>query len=339
MLVSFVVLNSQISEIIIMPETNHSHSECSHGHGHSHSHSHGHSHGPANYNKIFATGISLNIIYVIIEGGYGFLTNSLSLLADAGHNLSDILGLLLAWGAHYLAQKNTSKRRTYGLKSSSILAALFNSLILMLAVGGIIIEAIKRFSAPVALEGNTIIFVATVGIIINAFTAMLFMKDQKKDLNIRGAYLHMVADAAVSAGVVVSGFIIKYSGISIIDPIVSIIIAIVIFMGTWNLLKESLNLALHAVPESVDPDKVNDFLKSLPGVEETHDLHIWGMSTTEIALTVHLVKPSSENDDEVIKAANEGLKGLGISHSTIQLERTCENCPTENVCENGLCSK
>ncbi|MDD3001432.1 MAG: cation diffusion facilitator family transporter [Candidatus Riflebacteria bacterium] len=337
-----------------MTETKHSHSECSHEHEHehehthihtrsaglhSHNHGHGHSHGPANYNKIFAMGVSLNIIYVIIEGGYGFLTSSLSLLADAGHNLSDILGLLLAWGAHYLAQKNTSKRRTYGLKSSSILAALFNSLILMLAVGGIIIEAIKRFSSPVALEGNTIIFVATVGIIINAFTALLFMKDQKKDLNIRGAYLHMLADAAVSAGVVFSGFIIKYTAISIIDPIVSIIVAIVIFMGTWNLLKESLNLALHAVPEGIDPDEVNHFLKSLSGVEATHDLHIWGMSTTEIALTVHLVKPSVEDDDEVIKAANEGLKRLGISHSTIQLERTCENCPTENMCENGLCSQ
>lgn len=316
---------------------NHDHE---HEHGHDHHHhgfGHGHSHGPINYNKIFALGVALNIVYLAIEAGYGFYINSLSLIADAGHNLSDVLGLLLAWGASYLSKKNATKRRTYGFKSSSILAALFNAIILMVAVGGIILEAVKRFSAPVSLEANTVIWVALVGIIVNGFTAMLFMKDQKSDLNIRGAYLHMVADAAVSAGVVISGFIVKYTGLSIVDPITSIIIAVVIFIGTWGLLKESVNLALHAVPADINPEKVHDYLTNLPGIKAVHELHIWGMSTTEVALTVHLVKPDYKGDDQFIKTTNEGLKNFGITHTTIQVETNAEECPTNNTCTDGHC--
>ncbi len=297
---------------------------------------HGHCHGPVNYNKIFAIGVIANIIYLIIEAGYGFYINSLSLIADAGHNLSDVLGLLLAWGASYLTQKKATERRTYGFKSSSILAALFNAIILMVAVGGIILEAVRRFSAPVTLEANTVILVAFIGIIVNGLTAMLFMKDQKTDLNIRGAYLHMVADAAISAGVVIAGFVVKYTGLAIVDPITSIIIAIVIFIGTWGLLKESVNLALHAVPADIDPKKVLKYLTELPGVKAVHELHIWGMSTTEVALTTHIVKPDYTGDDAFIKDANEGLKGFGITHSTIQIETNPEECPTSNTCGSVL---
>ena len=305
-----------------------------HSHGHGHGHGHGHAHGPANYNRAFAIGISLNVGFATIEAAYGYFASSLALIADAGHNFSDVLGLLLAWGASYLSQRQPSERRTYGLRSSSILAAMFNALILLVAVGAIAWEAIRRFNEPAQVAGETVIWVALIGIIINTATAMLFMSGRKDDLNIRGAYLHMVADAAVSAGVVIAGLAIMYSGKQWIDPVVSLIIVAVIFFGTWSLLRESIDLALHAIPKGIDPKKVNTYLEGLPGVTAVHDLHIWGLSTTESALTAHLVKSYSEDEDALIaRACKELLDLFGIKHTTLQWERDDSSCPSGGGCE------
>ena len=314
----------------------HEHDEHSHNdHNHSHVHGHGHCHGPIDYNRAFAIGVSLNVGFASAEAIYGYLAGSLALIADSGHNFSDVLGLLLAWGASHLSQHPPSERRTYGLRSSSILAALFNAVILLVAVGAIAWEAIRRFSAPAEVTGTTIIWVALVGIVINTATALLFMSGRKNDLNIRGAFLHMAADAAVSAGVVIAGILIMYTGRLWIDPVVSLIIAAVILFGTWSLLRESVNLALHAVPEGIDPQKISAYLKSLPGVIAVHDLHIWGMSTTETALTAHLVKPDHQNDDEVIAGACQELQQhYGIAHVTLQYERNHGSCPSGTPCQN-----
>lgn len=306
-----------------------------HNHEHNYGHSHGHSHGPADYNRAFAIGVTLNIGFATAEALYGYFASSLALVADAGHNFSDVLGLLLAWGASYLSQKRPSERRTYGLRSSSILAALFNAVILLVAVGAIAWEAIRRFSAPAQVAGTTIIWVALIGIVINTATALLFMSGRKNDLNIRGAFLHMAADAAVSAGVVIAGIAILYTGWNWIDPVVSLVIAAVILIGTWGLLRESVDLALHAVPEGIDPQAVNTYLESLPGVTAVHDLHIWGMSTTEAALTAHLVKPDHSDDDELIARASKELhEHFGIEHTTLQWERDDSACPSGGACEH-----
>ena len=309
----------------------------SHDHGHVHGHGHGHHHhGPVDYSRAFAIGVTLNVGFATAEAVYGYLAGSLALVADAGHNFSDVLGLVLAWGAAWLSQKRPSKRRTYGLRSSSILAAMFNAVLLLVAIGAIAWEAIRRFSDPAPVAGTTIIWVALIGIVINTATALLFMSGRKDDLNIRGAFLHMVADAAVSAGVVVAGIVIMQTGWQWVDPVVSLIIAIVIFFGTWNLLRESLDLALHAVPSGIDPGEVSGYLAGLPGVVAVHDLHIWGMSTTETALTAHLVKPDHGNDDELITQASKELhERFKIAHTTIQLERSDSSCPTKGgACEN-----
>lgn len=309
--------------------------ECGHDHHHDHSHHHGH--GPANFEKAFAIGVVLNLGFVAVEATYGFLSHSLALLADAGHNLSDVLGLLLAWGASVLARRAPSQRHTYGFRRSSILAALFNALILLLAVGGIAWEAILRLNNPTSVASGTIMWVASIGIVVNGITAWLFMSGQKNDLNVRGAYLHMLADAIVSLGVVLSAFAIYFTGWFWLDPAVSLIIVVVITLGTWSLLKESLQLALDAVPASIQPDKVRAYLEGLPGVKAVHDLHIWGMSTTEIALTVHLVKPDAKIDDALLAEIKEKLKyDFGISHMTIQFElgdetHPCEQAPNEAV--------
>ncbi len=258
-------------------------------HNHNHSH-HDHSHGePMNYNTAFGFGIALNMAFVVIEFGYGYVSHSLALMADAGHNLSDVLGLALAWGAFYLAKKRPSQKFTYGYKSSSILAALANAVLLLVAIGGIIWEAVHRFNEPTHVEANTVMIVAAIGILINGATALLFTSGRHKDLNLKGAYLHMVADAAVSAGVVVAGFIIGKTGFVWIDPVVSLIICAIIIWGTWCLLKDSVKLALNAVPESINSKEIYDYFRLLSGVSQVHDLHIWGMSTTENALTVHLI--------------------------------------------------
>lgn len=294
---------------------------------------HEHSHGPANYNRAFAVGIALNIAFIVIGVTYGIIANSLALLADAGHNLSDVLGLLLAWGASYLSQRKSSERRTYGYRSSSILAALLNAVLLLVAVGGIAVEAVRRFSEPAHVHGATIIWVAVVGIIINTATALLFMAGRKSDLNIRGAFLHMAADAGVSAGVVIAGVAILLTGWQWLDPIVSLLIAAAILISTWSLLRESVNLALHAVPEGIDPLAVAAYLRALPGVKEVHDLHIWGMSTSEAALTAHLVRPFTQDEDALIAQAVKVLHDqFGIEHTTLQWERDNDSCPSGVAC-------
>ncbi|MGD9644174.1 MAG: cation diffusion facilitator family transporter [Pirellulales bacterium] len=298
---------------------------------------HDHAHAPANYDRAFAIGVALNLIYVAVEAGFGLLANSLALLADASHNLSDILGLLLAWGAHRLSQVRPSSRRTYGWKSSSILAALFNGLILLVAVGGITWEAIRRFFHPEPVEVGALIWVAGVGVIINAATALLFFANRDRDLNIRGAFLHMAADAAVSLGVVVTGVAIWLTGLEWIDPVTSLLVALVILLGTWGLLRESFDLALHAVPKGIDVEETKRFLATLPGVDRVHDVHIWAMSTTETALTAHLVKPVVEDDDALLaEAVHELEHRFGIKHATLQIERSahaarCELMPDDVV--------
>lgn len=304
-------------------------------HGHSHDHSHGHNHSDHlnTHNRAFAIAVFLNLAFVAIEAVYGVLAGSLALLADAGHNLSDVLGLVMAWVASWLASRKATDRNTYGLKKSTILAALFNALILIAAVGGIAWEAIRRFSEPAEVAGMTVIIVAAIGVLINGVTMLLFMSGQKGDLNIRSAFLHMAADTAVSVGVVVAGLVIMLTGISWIDPLVSLVIAAVIFLGTWQLLKDSVNLAVDAVPRDIDPARVFEKLQTLPGVESVHHLHIWALSTTENALTVHLVKPVTDGDDRVIKQATEMLAhDFNIQHVTIQWERAARNCPNMAYC-------
>ena len=293
----------------------------------------GHDHGPTNYNRAFALGVALNVGFVVTEATFGILADSLALLADAGHNLSDVLGLLLAWGANALSRRQPTARRTYGWRSSSILAALLNAVILLVAVGGIAWEAIRRFGEPSQVGGMTVIWVAAVGVAINTATALLFMAGRKGDLNIRGAFLHMAADAGVSAGVVVAGVAILWTGWDWLDPAVSLIIAAVILVSTWGLLRDSVNLALDAVPSEIEPNAVSAYLQSLPGVEDVHDLHIWGMSTTETALTVHLLKPDARDDDRLLTQATSELHSqFGIEHVTLQWERGDNPRPCENGC-------
>ena len=288
--------------------------------------SHHHSnHSPSDYNRAFAIGVALNVIYIVVEATYGFLAGSLALLADAGHNLSDVLGLLLAWGANYLVQRKPTERHTYGWRKSTILAALTNAIILLVAMGGIAWEAVRRFSDPSPVAGKTVIIVAAIGVVINTATALLFLSGRKTDLNIRGAFLHMAADAGVSAGVVLAGVVILTTGWPWIDPVVSLTITAIILVGTWGLLRDSFNLALDAVPAGIDPEAVKTYLSDLPGVTGVHDLHIWAMSTSETALTVHLVKPDARDDDALIEQASRELHDrFGIEHITIQWERRPE---------------
>lgn len=284
--------------------------------------SHNHSHAPANYGRAFLIGITLNLIYVVVEAGFGFWDNSLALLSDAGHNLSDIIGLLLAWGGFALARIAPSPGRTYGWRGSTILAAVFNAILLLLAIGAIVWEAVRRLFEPSEIPGASMIVVAAIGVVINTVTALLFMRGRHHDVNIRGAFLHMAADAGVSLGVVIAGIVIRATGWHWVDPATSIMIAAVIFISTWGLLKESLNLAMHAVPPNIDPHEVQNYLGSVPGITEVHDLHIWAMSTTETALTVHLVKPTVEDDDQLLCTLQKELHDrFGIEHTTIQIMR------------------
>jgi cobalt-zinc-cadmium efflux system protein len=281
-----------------------------------------HDHGPQQLNRAFAIGVALNISFVAIEAGFGFWANSLALLADAGHNLSDVIGLLLAWGASYLASHQPSQRRTYGLKRSSILAALLNAVLLLLAVGAIVWEALQRFGTPEEVSAWVVVGVAAAGVVINTATALLFMSGREHDLNVRGAYLHMAADAVISAGVVAAGLVIRATGWTWIDPLSSIVIAVIIAYATWGLLRESLDLALDAVPAGIDPAEVEAYLAGIPGIASVHHLHVWGMSTTEIALTVHLTKPDGKLDDALLERITAELHDrFRIEHSTIQLEQ------------------
>ncbi len=305
------------------------HHHHGHGPGHHHGHDHGHGHAPASFDRAFAIGIALNIAYVLAEAGAGMWTGSVALLADAGHNLSDVLGLAVAWGGAALARSAPTKRFTYGLKGSTILAALANALFLLVALGAIVMEAVQRFDDPPVVAGLTVSIVASIGIAINALTAWLFARGRKGDINIRGAYLHMVSDAAVSAGVVVAGIVIWFTGIGWIDPLVSLVIAALILWQTWGLLRETVEMSLAAVPRAIDYDAVTDALIALPGVTKVHDLHIWPMSTTEPVLTAHLVIPGGSPGDGFLAAARTMLHDrFAIGHATLQVETgdQCDGC-------------
>ncbi len=291
-------------------------------HPHDKKHDHGHQHGsPNTHGRAFAIAIALNTVFVVVEFSYGFIANSTALMADAGHNLSDVLGLMLAWGATVLARRPPNQQYTYGLRSSSILAALANAMFLLVACGAIAWEAVQRFSEPPVVAGLTVVWVAALGIVINGFSAWLFVKGSKNDLNIRGAYLHMAADAAVSLGVVISGLVMLFTGWYWLDPVVSLLIVGVIVAGTWRLLRESMQLALNAVPAHVDALAVQTYLRQCSGVTGIHDLHIWGMSTTECALTAHLVMPQGYPGDAFVDDIMCTLKErFLIQHSTLQVE-------------------
>jgi len=302
------------------------------------SHNHNHTAPPQaiNYNNAFAVGIALNVTYIIIETFYGLQIHSMSLIADAGHNLSDVLGLLLAWGAGYLAKSSFTNKRTYGFRKSTILAAIVNGILLLLVVGGISFEAIRKFLHPQPVPGALLMFVACAGVVINGITAMLFFRGKDKDLNIKGAFLHMAADAAVSLGVAAGGLVIFYTGWMWIDPAVSVLILVVITIGTWGLLKDSVLLSMDAVPEQIHTEDVRKYLRNLDGVTDVHDLHIWAMSTTEYALTAHLIIPEiTSNDNFLCETADVLNHRFGISHTTIQIERsiltnsTVHNCSAE----------
>lgn len=292
---------------------------------------HDHGHAPANFNRAFAIGIVLNIVFVAIEAFYGWKINSLALLPDAGHNLSDVAGLVLAWGGALASKLRPNPRHTYGWKRGTILAAFANALLLLMAIGALAWEAVGRLFSPEPLagaEGVTIMVVAGIGIVINTATALLFMRGREHDLNIRGAFMHMAADALVSAGVVVAGALTLWMGWVWLDPVVSLLIAGVILVGTASLFKQSLHMLFDGVPDSVDPQAVQACLAALPGVTRVHDLHIWAMGTSQIALTAHLVMPQGHADDAFLKHATDQLHDrFDITHVTLQVMQQAFTAP------------
>lgn len=293
---------------------------------HEHSHQHSHAINAESLNKAFIIGIVLNLAFVVIEFAAGFWFDSLALLSDAGHNLSDVVSLVLALLAFRLAKVKANERYTYGYKKSTILVSLLNAVILLVAVGAIVIESIHKLSNPAVVPGGAIVWVAGVGVLINAFTAFLFMKDKEKDLNVKGAYLHMAADALVSVGVLVAGIVISRTGWYIIDPIIGLIVAVVILISTWNLLHDSLRLTLDGVPTSIDSQKVVEAIRALPGVDDVHHIHIWAISTTENALTAHIVLKQPEGMQEVKHLIRHRLEDFGIGHATLEFEVPGEHC-------------
>jgi cobalt-zinc-cadmium efflux system protein len=301
-----------------------------HGHGHA-----GHGHVPASFDAAFAIGTGLNLALVLAQLGFGYLSNSLALISDGVHNFTDVLGLLLAWGASCVGRWQPSPSRTYGFRRASILAALGNAALLLVATGAIVIEAARRFAAAPPVESNTVLWVASIGIVLNVGTALLFKRGRKHDLNIASVVTHMVGDAALSLGVVITALLIGRTGWRWLDPLMSIAIALAIFWISWRLIRDAMNMALDAVPRGVDPSAVQSYLSSLPGVSEVHDLHIWAMSTTETALTVHLVRADGRTDDAfLMETAHDLDHRFGIHHSTIQIEtgeRECRLAPTNVV--------
>ncbi len=293
---------------------------------HEHSHQHSHAINAESLNKAFIIGIVLNLAFVVIEFAAGFWFDSLALLSDAGHNLSDVVSLVLALLAFRLAKVKANERYTYGYKKSTILVSLLNAVILLVAVGAIVIESIHKLNNPAVVPGGAIAWVAGVGVLINAFTACLFMKDKEKDLNVKGAYLHMAADALVSVGVLVAGIVISRTGWYIIDPIIGLIVAVVILISTWNLLHDSLRLTLDGVPTSIDSQKVVKAIRALPGVDDVHHIHIWAISTTENALTAHIVLKQPEGMQEVKHLIRHRLEDFGIGHATLEFEVPGEHC-------------
>lgn len=313
----------------------HDHNHDDHQHEHDcGGHSHGHHHVPKSFGKAFAIGISLNLIYVIAEAAWGFWGNSLALLADAGHNLSDILALACAWVAAILSQKRPTDNFTYGYRRTSILASLTNAVILLIVTGGIIWEAIERLLHPAPVAGWTVIIVAAIGVIVNGLTAMMFVSGHKEDLNIKGAFLHMAYDALLSLAVVITGIIILFTDFNILDPIISLVVSVVIIMGTWSLLKDSVTLAVDGVPTNINRKEVESYLRALPSILDLHDLHIWAMSTTETALTVHLVSNVDHRLDDFLTVTAQQLKDkFKIGHTTIQIElqHEAESCLLANA--------
>lgn len=298
----------------------HDHEAHSHPHHHG-EHAHGHAHAPASFDRAFALGIALNVVFVVIEAFYGWRAGSLALLADAGHNLSDVAGLLLAWGAAAAGRIRPDARHTYGWQRASILAAFSNAVLLLVAMGSLLWEAVHRLYSPTPADGVTIAVVAGIGIVVNGATAALFMAGQKHDMNLRGAFLHMAADALVSLGVVIAGGLYLWLGWVWLDPAVSIVIALIIVIGTWHLFRESLHLLFDGVPENVDLAEVGDWLKRQPGVVDVHDLHVWATSTTGIALTAHLVMPAGHPGDAFFERITHVLRErFAITHATLQIE-------------------
>jgi cobalt-zinc-cadmium efflux system protein len=312
----------------------HDHGERGQAHGHEHQHGHGHAHGIAiqGINTRMAIAVALNLIFVVIEGGFGFLSNSVALIADAGHNLSDVLGLVCAWAAMYLGRRPPGAKFTYGLGRSSVLAALANAVLLLMACGAIAWEAVGRLAAPPAVAGLTVMGVAASGIVVNGLSAWMLHAGSHGDLNRRSAFIHMLGDAAVSAGVLLSGAIILYTGWSRLDPIVSLLIVAAILVSTWGLLRDSLHLSLDGVPASVNTSAVMSYLADQRGVTDVHDLHIWALSTTNVALTAHLVVPDRGAEDVLLNSLTPNLKRrFHIHHATLQIERDrCEHgCEAE----------
>jgi cobalt-zinc-cadmium efflux system protein len=307
----------------------HGHHDHGHAHGHGHDHAHGHvghSHAPDHFGFAFAFGAALNTLFVIAELGFGYAANSLALVSDAVHNFSDVISLLLAWCAMWLASKQPTQRHTYGYRRASILAALVNAGLLLIAVGGIAVEAINRLREPASVAGWTVVLVAAFGILVNGGTALLFMRGRHGDLNIRGAYLHMAADAAVSLGVVVAALVIMATGWLWVDPAISLGIAAVVLASGWGLAKDSVNLALDGVPKGIELAQVRNYLVQLDGVTELHDLHIWAMSTNETALTAHLVRPGGYDDGFLHHICEELSHRFNIHHATLQIEASGEVC-------------
>jgi cobalt-zinc-cadmium efflux system protein len=312
-----------------------SHDESHRHGGHDHAHGGGLGHAPASFGGAFALGVALNLGFVVVEAVYGISSNSVALLADAGHNASDVLSLTVAWLASELAKRPPTVRFTYGLRGSSILAALFNAMFLMMTVGAISWEAIRRLGAQEPVAGKTVMIVAAVGIVVNGVTAWMFAGG-KGDINLRAAFVHMASDALVAAGVVVAGFVILLTGKVWLDPVVSLAVNAVIVVGAWGLLRDSLGMAMAAAPSAVDPAEVRAFLVGRPGVESVHDLHIWPMSTTEVAFTCHLVMPEGHPGDAFLRQLAEDLaRRFGIAHSTTQIEiepdTACALAPDEVV--------
>ena len=309
-----------------------------HGHAHGHEHHHGHSHAPANFDRAFAIGTALNTAFVGVEIVFGLGSHSLALLADAGHNASDVLALILAWAAVWVTRRPPTGRFTYGSGRTTIIASVLNALLLLFVSGGIAWEAISRFWEPEPVATGTVMAVATVGILVNGATALLFARGRHGDLNVRGAYLHMLADAGISAGVVISGFLASLTHWAWLDPAVSLLIVAAIGWGTFGLLGESLRLSLDAVPRGIDQSAVRSLLRAQPGVADVHDLHIWPMSTQAVALTVHLVRPGAETDDALLARITQDLQDrFGIQHATIQVESAhhnhgCDVSPHRSAC-------
>ncbi len=311
------------------PHAGHGHGAHSHGHGHnhgsghahgSHDHHHGHVHAPPDFGWRFLVAAALNGVFIVAEVVFGFRANSLALLADAGHNFSDAVGLLMAWAAWWLGKKGPQPSFTYGYRGASIMAALLNALLLLVAIGGIVWEAVQRLMHPDLVAGMTVMWVAAGGIVVNGVTAWLFTQGQS-DLNIRAAFLHLLSDAVVSAAVVIAGFVMMQTHWVWLDPALSLVVSAVIVWGTWGLLRDAVKLSLQGVPTGVDFDNVKVYLSGLPGVADVHDLHIWGMSTTEVALTAHLMMPQGHPGDDFLHALARDLKAHhGIIHATVQIE-------------------